>query len=103
MNQESGKHFDVIIVGAGISGIGAAYRLQADCPKKTYAIIEGRERMGGTWDFFRYPGRPVGLGHAHAGLFLPALDEPRGDRGRSGLDVMSLRFGRIDDGAMEFS
>jgi len=50
------EHFDVIIVGAGLSGIGAAYHLQANCPGKTYAILEGREAIGGTWDIFRYPG-----------------------------------------------
>jgi monooxygenase len=49
-------HFDVIIVGAGLSGIGAAYHLQANCPGRTYAILEGREAIGGTWDLFRYPG-----------------------------------------------
>ncbi|MBC7172245.1 MAG: NAD(P)/FAD-dependent oxidoreductase, partial [Polyangiaceae bacterium] len=48
--------FDVLIVGAGLSGIGAAYHLQKSCPTKTYAILEGRERLGGTWDLFRYPG-----------------------------------------------
>ncbi len=50
------EHFDVLIVGGGLSGIGAAYHLQTECPKKTYAILEGRERLGGTWDLFRYPG-----------------------------------------------
>ncbi|HEX3944043.1 MAG TPA: NAD(P)/FAD-dependent oxidoreductase [Rhizomicrobium sp.] len=50
------EHFDVIIVGAGLSGIGAAYHLQTACPKKTYAILEGRGAIGGTWDLFRYPG-----------------------------------------------
>ena len=50
------EHFDVLVVGAGISGIGAAYYLQARCPGRTYAIFEGREAMGGTWDLFRYPG-----------------------------------------------
>jgi cation diffusion facilitator CzcD-associated flavoprotein CzcO len=50
------SHFDVLIVGAGLSGIGAACHLQAACPTKTYAILEGRERLGGTWDLFRYPG-----------------------------------------------
>jgi len=47
---------DVIIVGAGISGIGTAYWLQKKCPGKRYAILEARERIGGTWDLFRYPG-----------------------------------------------
>jgi len=50
------EHVDVLIVGAGLSGIGAAHHLQADCPGKTYAILESRERIGGTWDLFRYPG-----------------------------------------------
>lgn len=50
------EHFDVLIVGAGISGIGAAYHLQTRCRRKRYAILEGRERLGGTWDLFRYPG-----------------------------------------------
>lgn len=48
--------YDVIIVGAGISGIGAAYHLQHDCPGKTFVVLEGREALGGTWDLFRYPG-----------------------------------------------
>ena len=50
------NHFDVVIVGAGLSGIGAAYHLQHKCPGKTFAILEGREAVGGTWDLFRYPG-----------------------------------------------
>lgn len=50
------QHVDVIIVGAGLSGIGAAYRLQEQCPGKTYSILESREAIGGTWDLFRYPG-----------------------------------------------
>jgi cation diffusion facilitator CzcD-associated flavoprotein CzcO len=50
------EHFDVLIVGAGLSGIGAAYHLQARCPGKTYTILEGRDAIGGTWDLFRYPG-----------------------------------------------
>ncbi|HEX4807216.1 MAG TPA: NAD(P)/FAD-dependent oxidoreductase [Conexibacter sp.] len=50
------EHLDVLIVGAGLSGIGAACHLQADCPGKTYAILEAREASGGTWDLFRYPG-----------------------------------------------
>jgi monooxygenase len=50
------EHVDVLIVGAGLSGIGAGYHLQANCPGKTYAILEGRGASGGTWDLFRYPG-----------------------------------------------
>lgn len=50
------QHFDVIVVGAGISGIGAGYFLQRDCPNKTFTILEGRPSLGGTWDLFRYPG-----------------------------------------------
>lgn len=52
----STEHVDVLIIGAGLSGIGAAYYLQRDQPGKTYAILEGREAIGGTWDLFRYPG-----------------------------------------------
>ncbi|MCU1617812.1 MAG: hypothetical protein JWO98_5352, partial [Frankiales bacterium] len=50
------EHVDVLIVGAGLSGIGAGYHLQKNCPGRSYAILEGRERSGGTWDLFRYPG-----------------------------------------------
>jgi cation diffusion facilitator CzcD-associated flavoprotein CzcO len=50
------EHFDVLIVGAGLSGIGAAYHLQSECPKKNFLILEGRNAIGGTWDLFRYPG-----------------------------------------------
>lgn len=50
------EHFDVLIIGAGLSGIGAARHLQHQCPGKTYAILEGRNAIGGTWDLFRYPG-----------------------------------------------
>ncbi|MGF7183245.1 flavin-containing monooxygenase [Tunturiibacter psychrotolerans] len=50
------EHFDVVIVGAGLSGIGAAHHLQVHCPKKTFLIVEGRKALGGTWDLFRYPG-----------------------------------------------
>ena len=49
-------HVDVLIVGAGISGIAAACHLQLESPRRTYAILEGRADIGGTWDLFRYPG-----------------------------------------------
>ena len=56
MISVASEHFDVLIVGAGLSGIGAAVHLQTNCPGRTYAILEGREAIGGTWDLFRYPG-----------------------------------------------
>ena len=55
-NVTASEHFDVLIVGAGLSGIGAAWHLQKNCPGKSYAVLEGRAASGGTWDLFRYPG-----------------------------------------------
>src|SRR4051794_11498262 len=52
----SPHHVDVLIVGAGLSGVGAGHHLQTHCPSKTYAIFEARGDIGGTWDLFRYPG-----------------------------------------------
>ena len=50
------EHVDVLIVGAGLAGVGAACHLQRECPDKSYAVLEAREAVGGTWDLFRYPG-----------------------------------------------
>ncbi len=50
------EHVDVVIVGAGLSGIGAAYRIQTERPGSSYVVLEAREDLGGTWDLFRYPG-----------------------------------------------
>jgi cation diffusion facilitator CzcD-associated flavoprotein CzcO len=55
-SAEGLEHFDVLFVGAGLSGIGAAYHLQQGSPGRSYVILEGREAVGGTWDLFRYPG-----------------------------------------------
>ena len=52
----SPEHVDVIIVGAGISGVSAAHHIKNGCPDRTFLMFEARERMGGTWDLFRYPG-----------------------------------------------
>ena len=54
--QAAAEHVDVLIVGAGLSGIGAGYHVQARCPGMSYALLEGRSTIGGTWDLFRYPG-----------------------------------------------
>ena len=56
MSNPSQNYVDVLIVGAGLSGIGAACHLQRECPNKSFAILESRATMGGTWDLFRYPG-----------------------------------------------
>lgn len=56
MNNESTTGYDVIIVGAGLSGIGAAYHLQTACSGKSFAVLEARSAIGGTWDLFKYPG-----------------------------------------------
>ncbi|HEX7927443.1 MAG TPA: NAD(P)/FAD-dependent oxidoreductase, partial [bacterium] len=53
---DAAEHVDVLIVGGGLSGIGAGYHLQRRCPNKRYVILEGRGATGGTWDLFRYPG-----------------------------------------------
>ncbi len=50
------EHLDVVIIGAGLSGIGMAYHLQTHCPDTSFTLLEGRETLGGTWDLFRYPG-----------------------------------------------
>ena len=56
MSGSSSEYHDVVIIGAGLSGIGAACHLRAELPDIDFIILEGRERMGGTWDLFRYPG-----------------------------------------------
>ncbi len=54
--ESSAVHVDVLIVGAGISGIGSAYHLQQQCPTKSYAILEMKDTFGGTWETHKYPG-----------------------------------------------
>ena len=50
------EHFDIVIVGSGLSGVDAAYHLQTSCPGKSFVVLESRDAIGGTWDLFRYPG-----------------------------------------------
>jgi cation diffusion facilitator CzcD-associated flavoprotein CzcO len=70
------EHLDVLIVGAGLSGIGAAHHLQRELPEKRYAILEARSAIGGTWDLFRYPGlRSDSDLHTYAYAFKPWTDE----------------------------
>src|SRR5919107_1812637 len=56
MPDDSPEHFDVVVVGAGLSGVGAGAHLTRNCPDKSFVVLEAREAMGGTWDLFRYPG-----------------------------------------------
>src|SRR6201995_2422970 len=56
MRTGTEEHVDVLIIGAGLSGIGAACHLQRERPARSYLILEARERIGGTWDLFRSPG-----------------------------------------------
>jgi monooxygenase len=70
------EHFDVLIVGAGLSGIGAAYHLQRELPGKSYAILDSRDASGGTWDLFRYPGiRSDSDLHTYGYAFKPWVNE----------------------------
>jgi cation diffusion facilitator CzcD-associated flavoprotein CzcO len=80
-NPGDAEYFDVLIVGAGLSGIAAAYHLQTKCPAKTFEILEGRSAIGGTWDLFRYPGvRSDSDMHTLGYPFLPWRDKnPIGD------------------------
>lgn len=56
MHSPQPKHFDILIIGAGLSGVGAGVHLGKHCPDKSYLILESRDAIGGTWDLFRYPG-----------------------------------------------
>ena len=56
MRTTAAEHFDVIVVGGGLSGIGAACHLERRCPDRRYVVLEARDQIGGTWDLFRYPG-----------------------------------------------
>lgn len=70
------EHVDVVVVGAGISGISAGWHLQRHCPDRSYAILEGRNAIGGTWDLFRYPGiRSDSDMHTLGFAFEPWTDE----------------------------
>jgi monooxygenase len=94
------EHFDVLIVGAGISGIGAAHHLQEECPGKTYAILEAREAIGGTWDLFRYPGlRSDSDMHTLGYRFRPWTAAKAIADGPAILDYVrdTARDGRIDE------
>jgi monooxygenase len=98
-NGEPIEHLDVLIVGAGLSGIGAAHHLQEAFPARSYAIFEAREELGGTWDLFRYPGiRSDSDMHTLGYRFKPWTAAKSISDGEAILDYVreTAREGRID-------
>jgi cation diffusion facilitator CzcD-associated flavoprotein CzcO len=92
------EHLDVLIVGAGLSGIGAAHYLQQELPGKSYAILETRAASGGTWDLFRYPGlRSDSDLHTYGYAFKPWMDEQSIADGHAILDY--IRETASEDGS----
>lgn len=95
--MDSAEHLDVAVIGAGISGIDLAYRLQTMCPGRTYAVLEARDRLGGTWDLFRYPGIRSDSDMYTLGFpFAPWTDERSiadGGAIRDYLEATAARFG----------
>src|SRR5918992_3895498 len=90
------EHVDVLIVGAGLSGVGAGCHLETDCPGKSYVILEARDAIGGTWDLFRYPGVRSDSDMYTLGFpFRPWRDE------RSIVDGPSIRA-YVEETAREF-
>lgn len=89
--------FDVVIVGAGISGISAAYYLSTECPDRTFTILEQRSNIGGTWDLFRYPGvRSDSDMHTLGFRFAPWRHEKAIAKGEFILDYLQETVDRFD-------
>ncbi|MFC4947915.1 flavin-containing monooxygenase [Pseudonocardia sp. GCM10023141] len=90
-------HVDVLIVGAGLSGIGAAYHLRTSCPDRSVAILEARATMGGTWDLFRYPGvRSDSDMHTLGYRFTPWVSEDSIADGPAILDYVKETAAKFD-------
>ncbi len=111
------EHVDVLIIGAGISGIGAGCHLTMTSPDQSYAVLESRENLGGTWDLFKYPGirsdsdmETERLVNLRSGYFLRALDVlpkqgkhmPWRNPENYLKDYKAIRWGKINDGVMVF-
>ncbi|HEY2557202.1 MAG TPA: NAD(P)/FAD-dependent oxidoreductase [Diaminobutyricibacter sp.] len=90
------EHVDVLIVGAGLSGVGAAYRLQTEHPSKSFALLEARQHLGGTWDLYRYPG--VRSDSDMFTLGFPFRPWRRPEAIAAGADILSY----LEDAAREY-
>ena len=91
------EEFDVVIIGAGISGISAAYHLSALCPGRSFAMLEQREDLGGTWDLFRYPGvRSDSDMHTLGFRFFPWVREESIAEGDAILEYLNEAVDRFD-------
>ena len=95
MEHLDAEHLDVVIVGAGISGIGMAWHLRQSLPHKSFAVLEARDELGGTWDLFRYPGiRSDSDLHTYGFGFEPWTDD---DSIASGDKIMRYLHRTVDD------
>ena len=92
------QHFtDILIIGAGISGIGAACHLKRNCPNKSFLILEGRKKLGGTWDLFKYPGiRSDSDMYTFAYKFSPWTNENTISDGKTILKYLNENVNKFD-------
>ena len=102
--EQTAEHFDVLIVGAGISGVAAGYHLQANCPGRTHTILERRDQVGGTWELFRYPGvRSDYIQRSIDAFPKQGPKAPWKSYQNYRRNVWTVTYGSIEDGAMEFT
>jgi len=95
----SNEHVDVLVVGAGISGVSAAHHLQTQCPEKSFLILEGRDSIGGTWDLFKYPGIRSDSDMYTLGFSFRPWRDPKAIA--DGPSIMSYLRGAVEDGGLQ--
>ncbi|MEC8291276.1 MAG: NAD(P)/FAD-dependent oxidoreductase [Pseudomonadota bacterium] len=95
----SNEHVDVLVVGAGISGVSAAHHLQTQCPDKSFLILEGRDTIGGTWDLFKYPGIRSDSDMYTLGFSFRPWRDPKAIA--DGPSIMSYLRGAVEDGGLQ--